>query len=61
MSRHVYGYTEAKIDGRWYCIDFYQYDMDGRIHHIPCIQGQSIPSSSVHGKKVLAERSAGVW
>ena len=48
MSRHVCGYTEAKIDGKWYCIDFYQHDMDGRIHHIPCIQGQSMVYSALN-------------
>ena len=41
MSRYVSGYTEAKIDGKWYCIDFFQYDMTGQIQHIPCIEGQS--------------------
>ena len=34
MSISVTGYTEAKIDGRWYCIDFFQYDMAGHVHHI---------------------------
>ena len=42
MSISVTGYTEAKIDGQWYCIDFYQYDMAGHVHHIPCLEGQSI-------------------
>ena len=42
MSISVTGYTEAKIEGKWYCIDFFQYDMNGHVHHIPCIEGQSI-------------------
>ena len=42
MGINVTGYTEARIDGKWYCIDFFQYDMTGHIHHLPCIEGQSI-------------------
>ncbi len=42
MSISVTGYTEAKIEGKWCCIDFFQYDMNGHVHHIPCIEGQSI-------------------
>ena len=42
MSISVTGYTEAKIEGKWYCIDFFQYDMNGHVHHIPCVEGQSI-------------------
>lgn len=47
MGRHVYGYTEARIDGKWYCIDFYQHDMEGNLHHIPCIEGQSMVYSAL--------------
>ena len=42
MSTNVTGYTEAKIGEKWYCIDFFQYDMAGRIRHIPCLEGQSM-------------------
>lgn len=28
MSVYVTGYTEARIDGKWYCIDFFQYGME---------------------------------
>lgn len=42
MSTNVIGYTEARIDGKWYCIDFFQYDITGHIHHIPCLDGQSM-------------------
>ena len=41
MSIWVTGYTEAKVDGKWHCIDFFQYDEKGELHHIPCITGQS--------------------
>ena len=41
MSVWVIGYTEAKINGKWHCIDFYQYGTDGTLHHVPCIEGQS--------------------
>jgi len=47
MSTHVIGYTEAKIDGKWYCIDFFQYDKTGHIHHQPCIEGQSMVASAL--------------
>ena len=47
MSRHVIGYTEARIDGKWYCIDYFQYDMAGRVRHIPCIDGQSLVYSAL--------------
>lgn len=42
MSRNVLGYTEARIKGKWYCIDFFQFDAAGHIHHIPCLEGQSM-------------------
>lgn len=41
MSIWVDGFTEARINGKWHCIDFHQYDMDGKLCHIPCITGQS--------------------
>ena len=41
MSIWVSGYTEVKINGKWYCRDFHQYDIDKKLHHIPCITGQS--------------------
>ena len=42
MGIYVTGYTEAKIDGKWQCIDFWQPDKDGKLHHVPCITGQSM-------------------
>lgn len=42
MSIYVTGYTEARIKGKWYCIDFYQYDSKGKLSHVPCITGQSM-------------------
>ena len=42
MSVWITGYTEAKVDGEWHCIDFHQYDFRGKLHHIPCITGQSM-------------------
>lgn len=47
MSTNVIGYTEAKIDGKWYCIDFFQYDMTGHIHHVPCLDGQSMVKTAL--------------
>lgn len=41
MSIWVDGFTEARINGKWHCIDFHQYDMDGKLCHILCITGQS--------------------
>ena len=41
MSIWITGYTEARIKDQWRCIDFYQYDIKGQLHHIPCIEGQS--------------------
>ena len=41
MSTWIEGYTEACIDGKWRCIDFYQYDANEKLRHIPCIKGQS--------------------
>ena len=42
MSIWITGYTEARIKDKWHCIDFYQYDTSGQLHHIPCIEGQSL-------------------
>ena len=42
MSVYVTGYTEAKINGKWHCIDFYQYDSKGKLSIVPCISGQSM-------------------
>lgn len=42
MSIYLEGFTEAKINGQWVCIDFHQYGADGKLHHIPCIAGQSL-------------------
>jgi len=47
MSVYVTGYTEARIDGKWYCIDFFQYDMTGRQYHIPCLEGQSMVNAAL--------------
>ena len=41
MSVDVIGFTEAKIQGKWECIDFYLPDKDGTMHLIPCIRGGS--------------------
>lgn len=42
MSVWIEGYTEAKVNGRWECIDFYQYDAKGKLRICPCIFGQSM-------------------
>ena len=42
MSVWINGYTEAKVDGKWHCIDFHQYDIRGKLHHVPCVTGQSM-------------------
>lgn len=41
MSVDVIGFTEAKIQGKWECIDFYLPDKDGTMHLVPCIRGGS--------------------
>lgn len=58
MGVNVTGYTEAKIDGKWYCIDFFQYDMEGRIRHIPCIEGRSMVYSALQLECSIDEISA---
>ena len=47
MGVFVTGYTEARINGKWYCIDFFQYDGNGNIKHCPCISGQSMILSAL--------------
>ncbi len=47
MSVFVTGYTEARVNGKWYCIDFFQYDENGNIKHRPCISGQSIVQNAL--------------
>ena len=47
MGVYVTGYTEAKVNGKWYCIDFYQYDSRGKLSIIPCITGQSFVFQAV--------------
>ena len=41
MGVWLTGYTEAKVNGKWRNIDFYQYDSKGKLHLIPAIEGQS--------------------
>ncbi len=41
MSIWIVGYTEARINGSWHCIDFFQHDAKGQLHLVPCITGQS--------------------
>ena len=41
MGINVTGYTEARINGKWHCIDFHQYDSQGQLHLIPSIAGRS--------------------
>ena len=41
MGVNVTGYTEARINGKWHCIDFHQYDSKGQLHLIPSIAGRS--------------------
>ena len=47
MSTWIDGYTEARINGKWQCIDFFQYDIEGKLHHVPCITGQSFVCSTL--------------
>ena len=47
MGVYVTGYTEAKVNGKWHCIDFYQYDSRGKLSIIPCITGQSFVFQAV--------------
>ena len=47
MGVYVTGYTEAKVNGKWHCIDFYQYDSKGKLSIIPCITGQSFVFQAV--------------
>lgn len=47
MSIRMTGYTEARIEGQWRCIDFHQYDTKGQLHHIPCITGQSMVAQAL--------------
>lgn len=42
MSVWLDGYTEAKVNGQWQCIDFFQQDVKGRLRIVPCITGQSL-------------------
>lgn len=39
MSTYIRGFTEAKIDGKWHCIDFFQEKSDGSMRLINCISG----------------------
>ena len=39
MSTYIRGFTEAKIDGKWHCIDFFQEKADGSMRLINCISG----------------------
>ena len=41
MGIHITGYTEARVGDRWFCLDFYQYGRDGKLHIVPCIEGSS--------------------
>ena len=42
MSIYVTGYTEARINGKWHCIDFFQRDLKGELRIVPCIEGASM-------------------
>ena len=42
MSVWLDGYTEAKVNGQWQCIDFFQQDVKGRLRIVPCVTGQSL-------------------
>ncbi len=42
MSVYVTGYTEARVNGKWHGIDFYQYDSRGKLSIVPCVTGQSM-------------------
>ena len=37
----IKGFTEARVNGKWQCIDFYQHDAERILRHIPCITGGS--------------------
>ena len=47
MGIYVTGYTEAKIKDKWHCIDFWQYGADGKLCHVPCIEGQSMVAQAL--------------
>ena len=47
MGIYVTGYTEARVDGKWVCIDFWQPDENGKYHHVPCIEGQSMVAQAL--------------
>ena len=42
MGIYVTGYTEARINGKWHCIDFFQRDLKGKLRLVPCIEGASM-------------------
>ena len=52
MGIYVTGYTEARVDGKWVCIDFWQPDENGKYHHVPCIEGQSMVAQALEGVSV---------
>ena len=35
-------YTEARVNGQWRCIDFFQQDIKGQLKIVPCVIGQSM-------------------
>lgn len=41
MSIYIKGFTEAKTDGKWRCIDFFQEKADGSMQYVNCISGCS--------------------
>ncbi len=42
MSVWLEGYTEARVNGQWRCIDFFQQDIKGQLKIVPCVIGQSM-------------------
>lgn len=42
MSVYIRGFTEAKIDGKWHCLDYFQEKPDGSMQYVKCISGYSI-------------------
>lgn len=60
MSTYITGYTEAKMNGKWYCIDFFQYDEDGNLKHRPCIEGQGMIRHALEWDSLILIRSKSI-
>ena len=58
MGIDVTGYIEARINGKWHCIDFHQRDTKGQFRLIPCITRRSTLAGVLEDDCVL-QRLAG--